>query len=203
MTPADETITKVIFLDIMETIVTEPFLEVMPQYFNMSAEEFLTEKDPRSWIEFEHGNISEDQYFASFFSDRREIDGEGLKQAMYDAYEWLPGMESLLSELKENGFPLFALSNYSSWYLMIEQKLHLSKYLNWDFVSCNTGHRKPDQEAYLGPTAKLDLKPEQILFVDDRPVNIDGAREVGLRAHLFTSSVALETMLRNNNYLSD
>ena len=203
MPSTEETKPLAVLLDIMETVVTEPFLEVMPRYFNMSAKEFLAEKDPRSWIEFEHGNITEEQYFASFFSDRRKIDGEGLKQAMYDAYEWLPGMEQLLSKLKESGFPLFALSNYSIWYLMIDEKLKLSKYLNWDFVSCKTGHRKPDQEAYLGPTASLRLKPEQILFVDDRQVNIDGAQKVGLQAHLFTSSDALETMLRNNKYLSE
>ena len=203
MSSTGETKPNAILLDIMETVVAEPFLEVMPRYFNMSAQDFLTEKDPRSWIEFEHGNITEEQYFASFFSDRREIDGEGLKQAMHDAYEWLPGMEQLLSELKESGFPLFALSNYSIWYLMIEEKLKLSNYLNWDFVSCNTGHRKPDQEAYLGPTASLALKPEQILFIDDRPVNIDGAQKVGMQAHLFTSSDALETMLRHNKYLSE
>ena len=198
----NETKPSAIFLDIMETVVTEPFLEVMPRYFNMSASEFLAQKDPRSWIEFEHGHINEAQYFATFFSDRRKIDGKGLKEAMRDAYGWLPGMESLLSSLKESGFPLYALSNYSTWYLMIDDKLQLSRYLNWDFVSCKTGHRKPDQEAYLGPASVLDLKPSQILFIDDRQVNIDGAQHVGLQSHLFTDSNSLETILRELNYIT-
>ena len=202
MTLIDGPKPSAIFMDIMETVVTEPFLEVMPRYFNMSAKDFLAQKDPRSWIEFEHGHITEEQYFASFFSDRRNIDGKGLKEAMRDAYGWLPGMESLLSSLKEGGFPLYALSNYSNWYRMIDEKLQLSKYLNWDFVSCKTGHRKPDKEAYLVPASVLDLEPGQILFIDDRQVNIDGARDVGLRAHLFTDSNSLETILREQNYIT-
>ena len=111
-------------------------------------------------------------------------------------------MEFLLSSLKEGGFPLYALSNYSNWYRMIDEKLQLSKYLNWDFVSCKTGHRKPDKEAYLVPASVLDLEPGQILFIDDRQVNIDGARDVGLRAHLFTDSNSLETILREQNYIT-
>ena len=202
MTSVDETKPSAIFVDIMETVVTEPFLEVMPRYFNMSADDFLAEKDPHSWIEFEHGNISEEQYFATFFSDRRKINGAGLKQAMYDAYGWIPGMETLLSALKESGYSLYALSNYSTWYLMIDEKLNLSKYLNWDFVSCKTGHRKPDPNAYLGPASILDLKPDRILFIDDRPVNISGAQNAGLQTHLFTSSDALETMLKDNHFLN-
>ena len=67
MTQIDGPKPSVIFMDIMETVVTEPFLEVMPRYFNMSAKDFLAQKDPRSWIEFEHGHITEEQYFASFF----------------------------------------------------------------------------------------------------------------------------------------
>ena len=58
---------KVIFLDIMETVVTEPFLNVMPAFFEMTRDEFLSQKDPKSWIEFEKGNITEQQYFDSFF----------------------------------------------------------------------------------------------------------------------------------------
>ena len=90
MSSVDEIKPSAIFVDIMETVVTEPFLEVMPRYFNMSADDFLAEKDPRSWIEFEHGNINEEQYFATFFSDRRKTPGLQGKKARFVGQFRLP-----------------------------------------------------------------------------------------------------------------
>ena len=186
---------KVILIDIMETVVVEPYLRVMPHFFDMTPSAFVKEKHPTAWIDFERGKLTEEEYFQSFFSDGRAIDGEGLKGAMYTAYDWLPGMHDLLTRLVSAGYPLYALSNYAIWYQMIEQKLNLSRYLHWDFVSCHTGHRKPEAAAYRHAAATLHLKPEECLFIDDRQVNIDGAKQIGMPAILFTGSGELERIL--------
>lgn len=193
---------KVILLDIMETVVTEPFLNVMPAFFEMTRDEFLSQKDPKSWIEFEKGNITEQQYFDSFFSDRRKIDGPGLKHAMFNAYEWLPGMRHLVEQLVQADYPLFALSNYSNWYQLIDEKLSLSRYLKWDFVSCHTGYRKPDAQSYLFASSSLLRKPSECLFIDDRPVNVTGAHTVDMQAILFTNSTSLEKILIESSILT-
>lgn len=186
---------KVILIDIMETVVVEPYLRVMPQFFDMDPTAFMKEKHPTAWIDFERGKLTEEEYFQCFFSDGRAIDGEGLKYAMYTAYDWLPGMQDLLTRLVSAGYPLYALSNYAIWYQMIEQKLNLSRYLHWDFVSCHTGHRKPEAAAYRHAAATLHLKPENCLFIDDREENIDGAKQTGMPAILFTGSDELERIL--------
>jgi len=49
----------------------------------------------------------------------------------------------LLHELYAGGVPLHALSNYPRWYQLIEDRLELSRYLRWSFVSCLIGMRKP------------------------------------------------------------
>lgn len=48
-----------------------------------------------------------------------------------------------------------------------------------------TGYLKPDARAYGLGTDKLGLPPEQVVFVDDQPANIQGARAFGLRAVWF------------------
>lgn len=48
-----------------------------------------------------------------------------------------------------------------------------------------TGSFKPDARAYELGARKLGLPPEQIVFVDDQPANIQGARTFGLRAIWF------------------
>jgi hypothetical protein len=51
-------------------------------------------------------------------------------------YEYLPGMQLLLSELKAAGYELHACSNYPAWWQLIEEKLEVSSYLAWTFISC-------------------------------------------------------------------
>ena len=85
---------------------------------------------------------------------------------------------------------MHALSNYPEWYRWIEERLGLSRYLSWTFVSCQTRVRKPDRAAYEHAARELGVPPEQLLFVDDREVNCAGARSVGMRAVHFRGDVA-------------
>ncbi len=192
---------KILLLDVMATLVTEPFIEIIPKFLNTSLEELLSRKHPSSWIEFEHGQCDEASYLARFFKDETEIDGEGLKQVLEDAYEWIDGMEPLLAELKVRGVPMHALSNYPIWYQVIEKKLGLSRYLEWSFVSCETGVRKPDPEAFLGPARTLGVEPGQCLFVDDRRKNTSAAEAVGMPAVLFRGAENLREALDEHGVL--
>ena len=185
----------------METIVAEPFLNVMPSFFGLTREAFMQEKDPHSWIEFEKGEIDEEEYFRLFFSDRRRIDGPGLKAAMVKAYDWLPGMQKLLGQLVDQKYQLHAMSNYSIWYQMIEDKLNISRYLQWSFVSCHTGYRKPDPNAYRHAASTLQLNLTDCLFIDDRSINVEAAQSVGMRAIHFTGIKSLKILLAQHQII--
>ncbi len=169
-----------ILFDVMETLITEPFFTTMPVFFGMSLDELLASKHPTSWIEFEKGNISEHEYLATFFRDGRSVDGAGLRECLVRSYDWLDGMEDLLTELKSNGYAMHALSNYPVWYEMIEKKLQLSRFLDWSFVSCNTGLRKPDARCYQKAADDLQVDVSDCLFVDDRSENVQSASVIGM-----------------------
>ena len=170
----------ILLLDVMETLVTEPYYRAMPGFFGMSLEELQAAKHPTSWIEFEKGQLAEAEYLPRFFRDKRPVDGEGLRRCVMDAFDWLDGMETLLAELHAAGHEMHALSNYPIWYEMIEEKLQLSRYLQWSFVSCHTGVRKPDPQAYLGAAKSLRVAPRDCLFIDDRLRNVQAAQAVGM-----------------------
>jgi len=172
----------IILVDVMETLVTEPFFTTMPDFFGMPLEQLLAVKHPTSWIQFEKGEISEAEYLAKFFRDGRPVDAAGLRECLRRSYAWVDGMEDLAAELKSLGYEMHALSNYSTWYEMIEESLNLSRFLSWTFVSCLTGLRKPDPGAYLGAAAQLQVAPTQCLFIDDRPENVRAAKDVGMDA---------------------
>ncbi|HJK90756.1 MAG TPA: HAD family phosphatase [Polyangiaceae bacterium LLY-WYZ-15_(1-7)] len=185
----------VLLLDVMGTLVHDPFHEDMPRFFGMSLEELLEAKHPDAWLRFERGEMSSEDFLAIFFADGRPYDVEGFVRMVRDAYAFLPGVEPLLRELRAAGVPMHALSNYPTWYRWIDAKLDLGRYLEWSFVSCHTGVRKPDPRAYTGAAERLGVPPERCLFVDDRESNVRAAREVGMGALRFEGADALEQAL--------
>ncbi len=50
--------------------------------------------------------------------------------------------------------------------------------------AADIGVRKPDPQAYLRAAGALAVAPEEIVFLDDTPECVDGARRVGMAAIL-------------------
>lgn len=191
----------VLLLDVMGTLVRDPFHEEIPAFFGMSLRELLAVKHPSAWVRFEHGELTEDELIASFFADGRAFDGVAFVAMLRASYRYIEGVEPLLCELAARAIPMHALSNYPCWYRLIEERLALSRYVAWTFVSCETGLRKPDPEAYLGASRALGVAPERCLFVDDRAQNCDAARALGMDAIVFTGAGALRDALRERGLL--
>lgn len=193
----------VILLDVMGTIVREPFLEDVPRFFGTPFAELVQQLSREVWFEFERGEIDEVTFAKRFFHDGRTFDCEGLKGALRAGYEYLPGMLDLLRELRACGAEMHALSNYPVWYQLIEDKLGLSQHLAWTFVSCKTGVRKPDAEAYIGAARALGVAASECVFVDDRGANCAAARALGMRAVKFTGAAGLRIELVGLGVLDD
>lgn len=193
----------VILMDVMGTIVSEPFRHEIPGFFGMTLQELQTLVNRSAWVEFEEGSIKEAEFFERFFSDGRVMDGLALRDCVQNAYRWLEGMEDLLAELNRAGYDIYALSNYPTWYGMIERALGLSRYLEWRFVSCLTGFRKPARESFLNAASCLDIAVSDCLFIDDRTVNVEAAESCGMGGILFQSAGQLRAELVRRELLSD
>lgn len=185
----------VLLWDVMGTLVHDPFFVEMPAFFGMTFEAMLAAKDPRAWIEFELDQRNEASFLSSFFADRRSFDHRGFVDAVRASYRWLAGMEDLLRELYSLGVPMHAFSNYPQWYELIEERLAVSRFVPWSFVSCRTGVRKPDPAAYARVLRELGVFPDRCVFVDDRESNCEAARQSGMRAIRFENALALRASL--------
>ena len=139
-------------------------------------------KDPDAWVAFERGAIDEAEFAARFFRDRRPWDAAALFARIRESYAWRPGAEALLRGLDATGVEMHACSNYPSWYRWIEARLGLTRYLPWSFVSCHTGHRKPEAAAFTHLLRELELDPGAVLFVDDQRANREAAEAQGIEA---------------------
>lgn len=63
------------------------------------------------------------------------------------------------------------------------------------FFSCYLRATKPDPAAYAKVLAELPAEPGEVVFVDDRPPNVEAARGLGIDAHLFTGAAGLRELV--------
>ena len=185
----------VLLFDVMDTLVYDPFHHAIPSYFGLDLAGFLAEKHATAWVEFELGELEPEAYAAKMFRDGRRVDWQHFAAHVRDAYRFIDGMQELLVELSQAGVEMHALSNYPVLYRLIDEKLGLSRWVKFSFVSCETRVRKPDPEAYLGAARALGRDPASCIFIDDREKNCHAAEAVGMPSIVFRDATSLRAEL--------
>lgn len=186
---------SIVLWDVMGTLVHDPFYVEVPAFFGMSLDALLAVKHPTAWRDCERGEMSVEAMEAGFFADGRAYDVAGLRETMSESYRLLPGIASLLDALREDSVPMHVVSNYTPWYRMIEAKLALSRWVAWDFVSCDLGVRKPEPAYYAQVLQCLGVPGSSCVFIDDRAANCDAAEAAGMHAIVFEDAVSTRTSL--------
>jgi len=177
---------RVLLLDVMDTLVEDPFFTKVPEFFDESLDSLLKSMRYDVWCAFERGEIDEEEYRKDIFIDGRTFDLDALKETLRRGFRFMDGIEDLLLKLHESGVRIYAMSNYPIWYKIIDEKLALSRFLSWETVSCKTGLRKPKIAAYTNAAGIAAAEVSDCFFVDDRVANVEGAREAGMQAFLTT-----------------
>jgi putative hydrolase of the HAD superfamily len=111
---------------------------------------------------------------------------------------WLPTDDNtvkLLGQLAGAGARLALLSNAPSSFARVAERQPWAEHFTHLVFSGDLRMAKPDAEIYAALVGKLGVGAADCLFVDDRPANVDGARAVGMSAHLWTSADDLAATL--------
>lgn len=85
----------------------------------------------------------------------------------------------------------YSNTNARHWHYM-QQQFGFWRYLDRAFASQEVGVAKPDTRGFERVARSLDCPPQRCLLIDDRQVNVDGARRADWQALRFDSADALE-----------
>jgi HAD superfamily hydrolase (TIGR01509 family) len=188
----------ILVFDLMDTLVRDPFYTALPNYLGMSLQELLPLKHPSSWLEFELGKRTESEFLQDFYhpdSGLSLADPVGFKQVFFDYYQFLPGIERLLTQLKTCGIEMWVLSNYPIWFEAIREKLRLDRFFTGYVVSYQCALRKPNPQIYRHVEANIQNPKGKYVLIDDRFANIQGAQAAAWDGVLFTTSADLKLYL--------
>ncbi len=100
--------------------------------------------------------------------------------------------EDMLAALKRR-YRLILLSNTNAIHFEgLEAGYPILRYFDHYVLSHKVRMMKPDPRIYLHSAALAGCTPEECLFIDDLPENVEGARAVGMQAVVFRSRAELE-----------
>jgi len=120
---------------------------------------------------------------------RKVFEGFGASIVPY------PVTERWLSYIREKGMKMYYLSNYSDeMYCQSEEQLSFLKTFDGGVFSWKEKCMKPDPKIYEILLKRYKIVPEQALFFDDRPENVEGARKVGINGVVFNTDIPLQML---------
>lgn len=105
------------------------------------------------------------------------------------------GSLAILRELLEQGRDVALLSNAPECFADALDELPWIAAIPHRFYSARLGLAKPDRRIYEHVAAELGGDPADMLFIDDREDNVEGARAAGMRAVRYTGATALRAHL--------
>jgi 2-haloacid dehalogenase len=112
------------------------------------------------------------------------------------------GTIELLKQLKQAGYPLYGLSNWSAETFPFAREKYDFFDLFDDFViSGAVGHVKPDPEIFQIILEKIGRPAHECLFIDDALININQAQKMGFETIHFQSPEQLAAALREHRIL--
>lgn len=149
---------------------------------------------------FEKGEMSLGEYLKRLvFYRERPFTEKQFRDFLFAQSQELPGSLEFLGRLAaERKYFLAALSNESAEITDYRiEKFHLRRYLEAFFSSCFLGVRKPHVEIYRRSLCISHRKPEESIFVDDRALNLECAKELGMHTIQFKNLDQFGDALRN------
>jgi putative hydrolase of the HAD superfamily len=144
----------------------------------------------------ETGKMSLDEYLdRTVFCHRQSFSREEFKEFIYAQSQ--PKGESLAIVREFVGKYLMATINNESAELNAYriEKFGLRDIFTAFFSSCFVGLRKPDPSIYRMALDVMQKSNEECCFIDDRALNLDGARQAGIHAIQFRDANQLRREL--------
>jgi HAD superfamily hydrolase (TIGR01549 family) len=144
--------------------------------------------------EFFNGNISEDEYIKAVLFQYPQFGTDyWLKDHIRENFREVEGTRELVIGLKKLGYKTAILSVHGKeWIDYLEKKFNFHELFDVVSFSYDEGISKPNPSAFQNILKKLNAKPEECIFIDDNPRNVEAAKALRIESILFTNATELQ-----------
>ena len=150
----------------------------------------------RLYAEFATGRLTPEGFYAQL---KEQVSVRvGFDQFITDWCEIffpMEGMEELFIQVEKRiAVGLLSDTDPIHWEYLLPRYPFLKRFLK-PTLSFDIGWMKPAPESYLAAAHDVGFPPERCFFVDDKPENVEGARQVGMDAVQFGGAADLRRRL--------
>ncbi|WP_282937905.1 HAD-IA family hydrolase [Paenibacillus sp. RC67] len=192
---------KAVLFDLFETLITE-FAEgvrKVPRIHDFDEQQGLTRQEyDEEWRTRQEQRMNGTfpdypSVLRDIWSSKGKTLDEAYIQKLYDSrlYAKLVPFQSLsphviymLKRLKSSGIRIGLISNCTEEEIRAWERCDLAPYFDEVVFSYETGYAKPDPEIYALACERLQVQPEEAVFVGDGGSReLEGAQACGIRAY--------------------
>ena len=141
------------------------------------------------WTQQDRGIITEGEMIERVSARLPESLHAAVEEVIKAWHVWhltpMPGMAELVRRLKAQGYGIYLLSNASTALRGYFPRIPGSECFDGLMVSAEEKLLKPQHEIYERLYERFGLVPEQCVFIDDSPANIEGAMLTGMQGIVF------------------
>ncbi len=191
-----------IFFDIGGVLLTDGWghdsRRAAAEKFGLDWEEY-SDRHEKVGHAIETNRMSLEQYLdRTIFYRPREFSREEFRAFIFAQSQPKPESIEIVTQLAGSKKYFLATINNEILELNVYRLEHfgLRRYFPIFFSSCFLGLRKPDEAIYRLVLQVTQQTPDQCIFIDDREVNLECPRELGMSTILFRDVERLRSELR-------
>jgi putative hydrolase of the HAD superfamily len=185
-----------LFLDIGGVLLTNGWdraaRTLAAEKYELNLDE-MNERHHLTFDTYEEGKLSLDEYLNRVvFFQERTFSKEEFKAFMFAQSQPFPEMIEMVGKLKNRYcLQVAAISNEGRELAVYRvQQFKLGTFIDFFVSSCFVHYRKPDADIYRIALDIAQVRPEQVVYIDDRPMFVEVARGLGIIGILHTGHEA-------------
>ena len=158
----------------------------------------MSERHHLTFDTYEEGKLSLDAYLTRVvFYQERSFSREEFKTFMYAQSKPYPDMIQLIRRLKtQYSLRVAAVSNEGRELTIHRvQQFEVRTFVDFFISSCFVHYRKPDEDMYRIALDISQAQLEQVIYIDDRAMFVEVARDLGIKGIIHSGYEATRTSL--------
>lgn len=190
------------FGGVLFTNGTKRFISAIAKRYNLSEETVKNVIDGEIGSHYREAKISRDEFWAQVISHLQLTENANtLEQEWIDGYELIQGTMDIIEELSKK-YSLYYLSdNVKERVDALNTKYKFTRLFKGGIFSHEVGVRKPHPDIYQFALNLTKSKPEESIYIDDKPPFLIPAQKLGLMTFAFTSPEQLKLDLIRNKIM--
>ena len=151
-----------------------------------------------AWQKAELGQITEEEFWPQACADLGLVDEteiEALRQDLWNSWQLDRQVLALVDRARQKHRVAILSNATTALEEMLEGRYGIADRFETIINSARVGVAKPDHAIYQELLRELDVKPHEVVFIDDRAENVAAAAAMGMHVIWFIGASELERQL--------